>query len=81
SSTPKTVRGVTGSPIRFVAIRPTLANHDRNGWGGADLVDHVREFIRAHGNKQELAELEAAEQELAGCRARKGGRPKREPNA
>ncbi|MFD8771826.1 hypothetical protein [Streptomyces sp. NPDC059916] len=48
---------------------------------GTDLVDHVREFIRTHGNKQELAEVEAAEQELAERRARKGGRPKKEPNA
>ncbi|WP_330331747.1 hypothetical protein OHS33_19855 [Streptomyces sp. NBC_00536] len=29
--TPKTVRGATGSPIRFVVIQPTLAEHDRNG--------------------------------------------------
>lgn len=45
----------------------------------ADLVDHVRDFIRQHGNAQELAELEAAEQELAERRARKGGRPRKEP--
>jgi hypothetical protein len=44
-----------------------------------DLVDHVRDFIRKHGNEQELAELQAAEQELAERRARKGGRPKKEP--
>ncbi|MFH8737966.1 hypothetical protein [Streptomyces sp. NPDC017964] len=44
----------------------------------ADLVDHVRDFIRTHGNEQELAELDAAEQELAERRARKGGRPKKE---
>lgn len=43
----------------------------------ADLVDHVRDFIRTHGNEHELAELEAAEQELAERRARKGGRPKK----
>ena len=43
----------------------------------ADLVDHVRGFIRTHGNEQELAELDAAERELAERRARKGGRPKR----
>ena len=40
-----------------------------------DLVDHVRAFIAEHGNKHELAELAAAEQELAERRARKGGRP------
>ncbi len=44
----------------------------------ADLVDHVRDFIRKHGNEQELAALGAAEQELAERRARKGGRPKKE---
>lgn len=44
----------------------------------ADLVDHVRAFIKEHGNEQELAELAAAEQELAERRARKGGRPKKE---
>lgn len=43
-----------------------------------DLVDHVRDFIRDHGNEQEQAELQAAEQELAERRARKGGRPKKE---
>lgn len=47
----------------------------------ADLVDHVRDFIRKHGNEQERAELEAAEQELAERRARKGGRPKKEATA
>lgn len=45
----------------------------------ADLVDHVRSFIREHGNEQELAELAAAEQELAERRARKGGRPRKAP--
>jgi len=44
-----------------------------------DLVEHVRDFIRKHGNEQELAELQAAEHELAERRARKGGRPKKEP--
>ena len=46
-----------------------------------DLVDHVRDFIRKHGNEQELAELEAAEQELAERRARKGGRPRKQATA
>lgn len=40
-----------------------------------DLVDHVRAYIVEHGNVHELAELAAAEQELAARRARKGGRP------
>ncbi|MFJ7417971.1 hypothetical protein ACIQXD_05080 [Streptomyces uncialis] len=47
----------------------------------ADLVDHVRNFIRQHGSEQELAELAAAEQELADRRARKGGRPRKGPAA
>jgi hypothetical protein len=42
----------------------------------ADLVDHVRDFIRQHGDEQELAELAAADEELTVRRARKGGRPK-----
>ena len=55
---------------------------DRQGIDrSTDLVDHVRDFIRTHGNAQELAELEAAEQELAERRARKGGRPKKEQTA
>ncbi|MFE6758030.1 hypothetical protein ACFVDQ_31270 [Streptomyces sp. NPDC057684] len=54
----------------------------RNGVDrSSDLVDHVRDFIRKHGNEQELAELEAAEQELAERRARKGGRPKKGASA
>ncbi|NUS26062.1 MAG: hypothetical protein HOV92_17820 [Streptomyces sp.] len=47
----------------------------------ADLVDHVRAFIQEHGDEHERAELAAAELELAERRARKGGRPKREPSA
>lgn len=47
----------------------------------ADLVDHVRAFIQKHGNEHELAELAAAEQELAERRARKGGRPRKEQTA
>ncbi|MFJ9037464.1 hypothetical protein ACIRF8_12855 [Streptomyces sp. NPDC102406] len=55
---------------------------DRTGVDrSADLVDHVRAFIREHGNEQERAELEAAEQELAERRARRGGRPKKEASA
>lgn len=45
-----------------------------------DLVDHVRSFIKQHGNEHERAELAAAEHELAERRARKGGRPKRAPH-
>lgn len=40
-----------------------------------DLVDHVSATIREHGNAHEIAELEAAEQELTERRSRKGGRP------
>ncbi|MFJ9214212.1 hypothetical protein [Streptomyces sp. NPDC102264] len=47
----------------------------------ADLVDHVRQAITKHGDEHDLAELAAAEQELAERRARKGGRPKKEPSA
>ncbi|MER6235968.1 hypothetical protein ABT185_07810 [Streptomyces clavifer] len=41
----------------------------------ANLVDHVRAYVRQHGNEHERAELAAAEEELAARRARKGGRP------
>lgn len=47
----------------------------------SDLLDHVRTFIRDHGNEQELAALATAEQELAERRARKGGRPRKTPQA
>lgn len=43
----------------------------------ADLLDHVRHQIRAHGDETDLADLEAAEAELAERRARKGGRPRK----
>ena len=43
----------------------------------ADLLDHVRAVIKKHGDEEALAELAAAEQELAERRSRKGGRPKR----
>ena len=42
----------------------------------ADLLDHVRDRIREHGDEQDLADLEAAETELAERRSRKGGRPR-----
>ncbi|MEV4091433.1 hypothetical protein [Streptosporangium saharense] len=43
----------------------------------ARLLDHIRADIRQHGGHEELADLEAAEQELAERRARRGGRPRR----
>jgi hypothetical protein len=45
--------------------------HDRS----EDLLDHIRERIREHGDETDLADLEAAEAELAERRSRKGGRP------
>ncbi|MFC5748896.1 hypothetical protein [Actinomadura rugatobispora] len=42
-----------------------------------DLLDHMRERIQQHGDAQDLADLESAEQELAERRSRKGGRPRR----
>ena len=42
----------------------------------ARLLDHVRADIKAHGDDQDLADLEAAENELAERRSRKGGRPR-----
>lgn len=47
----------------------------------ADLLDHVRTQIATHGDEQDRADLEASEQELTARRARKGGRPRKEPNA
>ncbi|WP_406102961.1 hypothetical protein OG698_11245 [Streptomyces sp. NBC_01003] len=67
-------------PRRMWDVNGTAAERKRVD-RSADLVDHVREFIRPRGNKQELTELESAEQELAERRAREGGRPKRESNA
>lgn len=46
-----------------------------------ELHDHVRDFLKQHGNEHELAEFAAAEQELAERRARRGGRPRKEPTA
>jgi hypothetical protein len=43
-----------------------------------ELLDHVRHFIHQHGDEQDLADLAAAEQELAERRSRKGGRPRKE---
>lgn len=44
-----------------------------------DLLDHMRARIREHGTEQDVADLEAADQELAERRARKGGRPTTRP--
>jgi hypothetical protein len=41
----------------------------------ADLLEHVRETITKHGDERDLADLQAAEQELTERRSRKGGRP------
>ncbi|GGP55760.1 hypothetical protein [Streptomyces abikoensis] len=46
---------------------------DRTG----DLLNHMRDRVREHGDDQDLADLEAAERELAERRSRKGGRPPR----
>lgn len=43
----------------------------------ARLLDLIRADIREHGTPEDLADLEAAERELAERRARKGGRPRR----
>lgn len=39
------------------------------------LLDVIRTDITDHGDAQDLADLEAAERELAERRSRKGGRP------
>lgn len=44
----------------------------------ADLLDHIRTVINTRGDQHDLAELNAAEQELAERRSRKGGRPPKE---
>jgi len=40
-----------------------------------DISDHIRSRIREHGDEQDLADLAAAEREIAERRSRKGGRP------
>ena len=42
-----------------------------------DLTDHMRRLVKRHGDEQDLADLAAAEAELAERRSRKGGRPPR----
>ncbi|MEV6035997.1 hypothetical protein AB0L65_32920 [Nonomuraea sp. NPDC052116] len=44
-----------------------------------DLVEHIRTVISEYGDADELAKLETAEQEMAERRARKGGRPRKQP--
>jgi hypothetical protein len=44
-----------------------------------DLLAHMRGQIREHGDEQDLADLSAAEAELAERRSRKGGRPRKPP--
>jgi hypothetical protein len=43
-----------------------------------DLLAHMREQIQQHGDEEDLADLEAAEEELRERRSRKGGRPRRQ---
>lgn len=52
-------------------------NTDRS----ADLVDHIRDVITQHGDEHDLADLAAAEEEMAKRRARKGGRPRKDQTA
>jgi tRNA U54 and U55 pseudouridine synthase Pus10 len=40
-----------------------------------DITDHIRRRIREHGDERDVADLDAAELELAERRSRKGGRP------
>ncbi|MDI5964852.1 hypothetical protein [Streptantibioticus silvisoli] len=42
-----------------------------------DLLNHVRAVIAERGTDHDRTELAAAEEELAGRRSRKGGRPKK----
>jgi hypothetical protein len=48
-------------------------NRDRT----EDLLGHIRQQIERHGDAEDLADLEAAEEELRERRSRKGGRPRR----
>ena len=41
-----------------------------------DLISHIRQQVTRHGDEQDLADLSAAEAELAERRSRKGGRPR-----
>jgi hypothetical protein len=44
-----------------------------------DLLAHMRRQIKRHGDEQDLADLSAAEEEMAERRSRKGGRPRKSP--
>lgn len=44
-----------------------------------DLLAHIRQQITEHGDDDDRAALAAAEAELAERRARKGGRPRKNP--
>lgn len=44
-----------------------------------DLIEHIRSQIAEHGDEEARAALEAADAELAQRRARKGGRPRKNP--
>ncbi|MGH3218950.1 MAG: hypothetical protein ACRDPY_09630, partial [Streptosporangiaceae bacterium] len=39
-----------------------------------DLISHIRRQVKRHGDAEDMADLEAAEEELRERRARKGGR-------
>lgn len=41
-----------------------------------DLIGHIRQQVKKHGNAEDLADLAAAEDELRERRSRKGGRPR-----
>ncbi|MFE9098937.1 hypothetical protein [Streptomyces sp. NPDC007264] len=44
-----------------------------------DLLDHMRAQVREHGTEEDQADLLEAERELAQRRARRGGRPRKNP--
>jgi len=44
-----------------------------------DLLAHIRDRITEHGDDDDRAALAAADAELAARRARKGGRPRKNP--
>lgn len=44
-----------------------------------DLLAHIRRQVAEHGDETDQAALAAAEAELAARRARKGGRPRKNP--
>lgn len=44
-----------------------------------DVLDHVRRQVTEHGDDEDRAALAAADAELTERRARKGGRPRKNP--